>query len=73
MPSNFFYHLKRALELLSSVRKSPFATFYHNLVDTFAPGKKKKKENKSIRTRDRSSGKKYEIPHFVDRSLKLLQ
>ena len=42
MPSNFFGHLKRALELFISVRMSPLAAFYDHLVDTMTPGEKKK-------------------------------
>ena len=42
MPSNFFGHLKRALELFISVRMSPLATFSDHLVDTMTPEKKKK-------------------------------
>ena len=36
----FFGHLKRGLELLISVRMSPFATFWDHWVDTITPGKK---------------------------------
>ena len=48
MPSNFFGHLKRALELFISVKMSYLATFYDHLVDTMTPGEKKtkKKTNK---------------------------
>ena len=56
----FFGHLKRALELLISVRMSPLVTFYDHSVNTITPEKKKKKK----RIRDLSSGKKCEIPHF---------
>ena len=53
----FFCHLKRTLELFISVRMSPLETFYDRLVETMTPEKKK-------RTGDRSSGKKYDVPHF---------
>ena len=49
MPSNFFGHLKRALELFISIRMIPLATFYAHLVDTMTPGKKKKKKKKKIK------------------------
>ena len=38
----FFGHLKRALELLISVRMSPFETFEDRSVDRITPGKKDK-------------------------------
>ena len=40
----FFGHLKRALELLVSVRISPLATLKDHLVDTITTGKKTKKQ-----------------------------
>ena len=43
MPSNFFGHLKRALEVFISVRMSSLATFYDNWVGTITPGKKTNK------------------------------
>ena len=46
MPSNFFGHSKRALELFIFVRMSPLATFWDHLVDMITPGKKNKKTNK---------------------------
>ena len=47
VPSNFFGHLKRALELFISVRMSPLAILQDHLVDTMTPGEKKKtKKNK---------------------------
>ena len=50
----FFGHLKRALELLISVRMSTLTTFWENWVDTINPGKKKTKKN--MHTRDLSCG-----------------
>ena len=44
VPSNFFGHLIRALELFISVRMIPLATFQDHLVDTMTPGKKTKKQ-----------------------------
>ena len=38
--SNLFGHLKRALELLISVRMSPLPIFQDHLVDAITPGKK---------------------------------
>ena len=80
MPSNFFGHLKRALELFISVRMSPLATFQDHLVDTMTPGEKKKKKRKKKKKKNNKHAPvicllakitKFHI--FVDRSLKLLQ
>ena len=76
MPSNFFGHLKRALELFISVRMSPLATFLDHLVDTMTPGKKKNKKKKQTNKHAPvicllAKNAKFHI--FVDRSLKLLQ
>ena len=62
MPSNFFGHSKRALELLISVRLSPLVTFYDHWVDTITPGKK-------TRACDLYSGKKWKIPRFCSQQL----
>ena len=47
---HFFGHLKKALELLISVRMSPLATFSDHWVDTITPGKNtaKKKRNSTF-------------------------
>ena len=77
MPSNFFGHLKRALELFISVRMSPLATFSDHLVDTMTPGEKKQKTKKKKTNKHApvicllAKNAKFHI--FVDRSLKLLQ
>ena len=54
MPSNFFGHLKRALELFISVRMIPHAKFYDHFVGTITSGKIKIKTNKQINTHPRS-------------------
>ena len=61
-----FGHLKRALELLISVKMSLPATFLDHWVDTITPGKKKK-----TRIRDMSSGKNAKFHIFIDEKLKL--
>ena len=73
MPSNFFGHLKRALELFISVRMSPLATLWDHLVDTMTPGEKTKRTNTHpcLAKNDLSSGKKYEIPHFCRLDLEI--
>ena len=80
MPSKYFGHLKRALELFISARMSPLATFWDHLVDTMTPGKKKKQNKKKNKKKTNkyapvicllAKNTKFHI--FVDRSLKLLQ
>ena len=46
----FFGHLKRALELLISVRMSPLVTFQDHSVDTITPGKKMTTNTKYAKT-----------------------
>ena len=64
MPSNFFGHLKRALEVLISVRMSPLCDILEPLGRYDHPWEK----NKQIKNKHASviltSGKKYKIPHF---------
>ena len=57
---HFFGHLKRALELLISVRMSPLATFYDYWVGTITPGEKKQ-TNKHVSV---ICFVAYKIPHF---------
>ena len=63
----FFGRLKRALELLISVRMSPFATFKHHWVDTITPEKQQQKTNKytSACLFDLPSGKKKQNSTFL--------
>ena len=67
MPSNFFGHLKMALEPFISVRMSPLAAFQEHWVDSITPGEKKKQKRICVL----SSGKKYEIPHFCRLELEI--
>ena len=75
MPSNFFGHLKRALELFISVRMSPLATFWDSWVDTITPGGKNKTNKQTNKHASviclLAKNTKFYI--FVDKSLKLLQ
>ena len=71
MPSKFFGHLKRALELFISLRMSPLVTFLDHLVDTMTLGKKKQTNKQAPVICLLAKNIKFHI--FVDRSLKLLQ
>ena len=73
MPSNFFGHLKRALELFISIRMSPLATFKDHLVVTMTPGKKQKKKTNKHAPVIGLLAKNTKFHIFVDRSLKFLQ
>ena len=46
----FFGHLKKALELLISVKMNPLATFLYHWVEMITPMGKKTKEQKQIST-----------------------
>jgi hypothetical protein len=66
----FLGHLKRALELLISVRMSPPTIFYDYWVDTITPGEKKTNKHASVIF---LLAKNIKFHIFADRSLKPLQ
>ena len=74
MFSNFFGHLKRALELIISVRMSPFCDILGPLSRYDDPwGKKQNKKTNKHASVICLPAKNVKFHIFVDRGLKLLQ